>query len=101
MRFSTVLLLVWTFIEASNGLDSLFDLESSNITGLVLGADSDLLLVTQASSVSLFKLSGQQTLKAEKIGRFPPTSDNSHFLTVAQVMNDTHFVYCGERRCRW
>lgn len=100
MRFSTVIMLVWAFIEASDGSDSLFKLDSSTITGLVLGTDSDVLLVTQNSSVSLFKLSGNKSITPERVGRFPAAPDNSSFLTVAHVINDTHFIYCGERRCR-
>lgn len=100
MRISRLLLLVWISIEASDGLDSLFELDNSPITGLFLGADSDMLLVTQDSSVSLFNLSWEITLRPEKIGRFPATPDNSSFLTVARVVNDTHFLYCGEHQCR-
>lgn len=87
------------FSVSSDYTDNLFPLDNSTVHGVV-GTDNDALLVAQESSVTFFKLGDQQTLRPEKIGRFPATPDNSSFLTVAHVVNDTHFVYCGERRCR-
>lgn len=100
MRIPHALLLVCTVIEGRDGSDSLFELDNSTITGLFLGTNSDALLVTQISSVSLFNLNWDVTLRPERIGRFAATPDSSSYLTVAHVINDTHFVYCGEFWCR-
>lgn len=80
---------------------TILDVENTNVTGLVVSDRYAVLLVIQNSGISAFKLADDPYFHAAKLGRFPTTADDAPYPTVARVINITHFVYCGRRRCRW